>query len=247
MKRMSHLLLYCLLTIVLFSCKTPIDVTGTYSSLFRNNSQRLDISTIHKIVLNIDSTFNYFYIVMGDAEKYSSGTWKRIDKKTIVLNSDVSSSIIPLNVEVSSASDYKNPMINVKLIIPGKDEKEYRCTPYYVFNENFSMESFLPDRGSYSYEGVNTKNHILFFKVSKEPRTFEMIGPRPFKKYYVLETDHKAITMNGGDIVDVTVTVQDSLFSYRVFNNEKIKYNGNKLIFKNSEEKNKKYKLYLNE
>jgi hypothetical protein len=115
----------------MLSCHSTYDITGTYSML--NNP--------HKFVINTDSTFNYFYTVMGDVEKYSFGTWKQIGKNRILLNSNIQSNIIPLDVHVVS-SDNKNPMINLKLIIPGKDEKEYRCTPNYAFIGNYYIESF---------------------------------------------------------------------------------------------------------
>ena len=245
MKSTRHLLFYWLLIIGLSSCKTPIEVMGTYTSLFKNNPHRLNIYTVHKFVINADSTFNYFYIVIGDAEKYSSGTWKRIDRNTIVLNSDVQSNIIPLNVEIVP-SDNKNSVINLKLIVPGKDEKEYRITPQYaIIEDKWYVPNFESDRGSYSYEETNyySNNHELFFKVSKEPRVF--IPGRGKREYYLLETEHKKITMNDGDIVNVTVTVPDSLFSYRLFNFEKIKVNGGKMIFRDKEDNNKKNKLLI--
>ena len=237
MKSIKNLSFCWLLMIGLFSCKTPIKVIGTYETIFRDNPHRLDIYTAHRFVFNADSTFNYFYIVIGDAEKYSSGTWKQIDKRTIVLNSSIQSNIIPLDVEVTP-SDNKNPMINLKLIVPGKDEKEYRCTPQYALIGDYYVESFLPDRGSYSYEtNYYSNQHELFFKVSKEPRRF--IPGRGREEYYVLETERKKITLNDGDIVNITVSVPDSLFSYRVFDSRKIKIDGKKLIFKDDNKTNK--------
>ena len=246
MKLIKSIVFFWLFTIGLFSCSTPIDVMGTYISTFRGNPHRLDIHTVHKLVINADSTFNYFYIVMGDPEKYSSGTWKQIDKDIIILNSDIQSNTIPLNVEIIP-SNKKNSMINLKLIVPGEDEKEYRVTPFALIDNNWYMDSFLPDRGSHSYKVTNyySNEHDLFFKISKEPRTFERIGPRPFKEYYVLETEHKKTTLNDGDIVNVTINVPDSLFLYRIFNSEKIKVDGKKMIFKDKEVNNKTNKLYL--
>ena len=250
MKSTKILLLYWLLIVGLSSCKTPIDnVTGAYMSVIQNTKPYygLNLYAAHKFVFNADSTFNYSYIVIGDAEKYSSGTWKQIDKNTIVLNSNVQSNIIPLNVEIVP-SDNKNPMINFKLIVPGKEEKEYRATPQYAMIEDkLYVPNFDPDRGSYSYEITNyySNNHELFFKVSKEPRIVERIGTRPYKEYYILETEHKKITTNDGDIINVTVIVPDSLFSYRVFNTEKIKVDGKNLIFKDKEDNNKTNKLRI--
>jgi hypothetical protein len=254
MKTIKNVLYFGVLIIGFFSCKTPVyNIIGTYLPISDNRTKHLKglkIYTANKFVLNADSTFNYSYIVIGNEEKYSSGTWRRIDKNAIVLNSYIQSNVIPLNIEVVNSNN-KKPMINVKLIIPGKDEKEYRCTPYYAVIEGKWYEPntlFVPDRGSHSYEESNyySNEHELFFKVSKEPRQIEFVGPRLFKEYYVLETEHKKITTKDGDIVNVTVIVPDSLFSYRIFNNEKIKLRKNKLIFRDNERNNKTSKLILN-
>lgn len=236
-KLIKNLLFCCLLIGGLFSCKSPLnDVIGTYIA----NS---NLNTKHRFILNADSTFNYSYIVIGDIEGYSSGIWKRIDRNTIILNSDIQSNIIPLDIEITPSNN-KNPMINVELIVPEKDTKEYRCTPYFPVIGGY-IENFLPDRGSYSYEETNyySNNHELFYKVSKEPREF--IPGRGKVEYYLLPTEHKTIITNDGDIVNVTVIVPDSLFSYRVFNNEKIKIKGDKLIFKDKENNNKTIKLHI--
>ena len=236
MKQINKLFAILGVILIMFSCHSASHITGTYSK--RNNP--------HKFVINADSTFNYFYIIAGDIDKYSSGKWRQIDKNTIGLNSDVQSNIIPLNVEIVP-SDNKNSMINLKLIVPGKDEKEYRATPQYAIIEDkwyISNSFFTPDRGSHSYESTVSTNE-LFFKVSKEPRTVERMGPRPYKEYYVLETERKKITTNDGDIVNVTVTVPDSLFSYRIFNSEKIKVDGKKLMFMDKENNNKTNKLLI--
>ena len=245
MKLIKNLLFYLLLIISLCSCKSTVNVVGTYLSLFRDNPHKLDIYRAHRFVINADSTFNYSYIVIGEIEKYSSGTWRQINSNTIILNSDIQSKIMPLDVDIIP-SENKDATINVTLIIPEKDEKDYRCIPYFELMENYYVENFLPDRGSYSYKKTNyySNNHELFFKVSKEPYGF--IPGRGKREYYLLDTEHKKITTNDGDIVNITVSVPDSLFSYRVFNNTKIKFKGDKLFFRDAEEKNKMNKLYLN-
>ena len=245
MKLIKVFLFYLLLVIITCSCKSTTYTPGTYLSSFKDSPHGLDIYTAHKFVLNADSTFNYSYIVIGEVEKYSSGTWMQINSNTILLNSNIHSKIIPLDVDVIS-SDNKDITINLKLTVPGKDEKDYRATPQYAIVEDKWYEpSFDPDRGSYSYEETNyySNNHELFFKVSKEPRIF--IPGRGKKEYYMLETECKKITTNDGDIVNITISVPDSLFSYRVFDSERIKVDEKKMIFKDSEDNNKTNKLYL--
>jgi hypothetical protein len=218
---------------IMFSCHSISDITGTYS--MRNYS--------YEFVINADSTFHYS---KRHGRKYSSGTWKRQDKNTIVLESDIQSNIIPLKIEVTP-SDNKDPVINVKLIVPGKDEKEYRATPQFALAGNYYFDLFLPDRGSHSYEDPSyySNEHELFFRVSKEPRRLEELGTLPPKEYYSLNTERKKVTLNDGDIVNVTITVPDSLFLYRVFNSEKIKVDGKTMIFRDKENNNKKNKLKI--
>lgn len=243
MKSIKNLSFCWMLIIGLSSCKTSVDVAGVYIS--KNNLHGYGMSSIHKFIFSPDFTFNYFYIVIGDIEKKSSGTWKYMDKNTIVLNSNIQSNEVALSTEIVPSNN-KNPMINVKLIVPGKDEKEYRCSPYIaIIKDKYYVENFLPDRGNYSYEITNhySNNHEFFFKISKEPSEF--IPGRGKIEYYLLETEHKKIALNNGDIVNISVTVPDSLFSYRIFNDETIKFNGNKLIFKDKEDNNKTSKLHI--
>ena len=204
----------------IFSCYTITNIADTYSS--RNS--------LHTIVLNTDSTFNYFYNIEElKVNKYSCGKWSWIHRNKILLNSNVQSNIIPLDIEVIKSNN-KNTIINVDLSVPGKDEKDYRCVPYVALIEDIWYEPnslFIPNRGKYSYNSSNPINE-LFFNVVKEPRLIEF----PSKEYYKLDTERKKITTNVGDIIHVKIEVPDSLFSYRLFDSEIIKIHGRKLIFK---------------
>jgi len=267
----------------LSSCKTSADVEGTYLSLFRNNPHKLNIYTAHKFVFSADFTFNYSYIVIGDTEKYSSGTWEQIDKNTIVLNSNIQSNVLPLQVEKVNSEDShiqvcENLVIIQKISKYEYENEDFLVTPYIDGINYLDLHPELSDeplqitkndfcksmgletdtinlseivmtsppikRGSYCIYPEKPFD-TLYFKILKQPRKVERMGPRSYKEYYILETEHKKLTTNDGDIVNVTITLLDSLFSYRIFDNEKIKLSGNKLIFKDKEDNNKKNKLYI--
>jgi hypothetical protein len=231
MKNIDKIFVVLIVVFTCLACQSISNIPGTY--LMKNNA--------HTFIFNTDSTYSYHCFVFGNhIDKYSSGKWRWTERKTIILNSDVQSNIIPLQVNVESANNIRT-ITNVELNIFGKDEKEYRCTPQFaIIDDVWYVPGFLPDRGSHSYESSNTINK-LFYKISKEPRAFEWIGPYGGRReYYVLETEHKFIASNKGDIINVIVNVPDSLFSYRIFTDTEIKFKGDKLIFKDSEKKTKK-------
>jgi len=220
---------------IMISCHSVTNISGTYTT--RNR--------LHTFSINTDSTFNYFYMKVGsNADIYSSGKWSSISRSRIVLNSNIVNNIIPLDIEVIPSSNI-NTIIYVELMIPGKDEKDYYCFPCFDVKKDkwfTSKPFFTPDRGSHCYESTLKENE-LFYKVQKKPFVFERQGP--LRKYYIIDTEHKMINTNVGDIIHVKINVPDSLFSYRLFNSQKIKINGRKIVFKDNENNNKKKKLYI--
>jgi hypothetical protein len=62
--------------------------------------------------------------------------------------------------------------------------------------------------------------------------------------YYTLQTEEVNITMQPNETVVVNIALNDSLFSYRIFDNEVLKIKNKKLIFEDREENNKENTLY---
>lgn len=209
--------------IFLFSCQSISTIVGIHQ----------DVS--HRFIFNADSTFQYFYMAGTSVDRYSSGKWKATNKNKIVLNSNIQSKILPLKIDIIPSENELNNF-RVNLFIQGGNEKAYRAYPFVNANLFFN---FTPDRGSYNFDTGSFINKISF-KVSKEPMVIERLGAP--KEYYLLETEKKDINLNKGDSVIINIEVADSLFSYKIFKNEIIKFNGNKMIFK---DKTKASEFYL--
>ncbi|MDR0865330.1 MAG: hypothetical protein LBO74_10440 [Candidatus Symbiothrix sp.] len=221
MKTTSKLFFAGLFVFILYSCHTSSNIVGTYST-------KMDSKTF---VLNSDSTFRY----SCSEDLYSVGKWQQIDKHMIILNSDIRSSIVPLDIDIISTENEKDHVIKVKMITDGKSEKLYICEPYV---EDFIFPSFWPDRGSYEFSTITIDQ--IYFKIHRDPMVIERLGPG--REYNVLTTEHKKLNLTKGDEVNITVHITDSLFSYKVFSNTKLKVKRDKLIFR---DKNKTNKLSL--
>lgn len=188
-----------------------------------------------------DSTFIYKSMMGSIIEKYSEGKWKRLDKNTIILNSTIQNNNIPIQVNV--IPDNKNKRtICVNLNVPGQSVKDYVCYP--IFNDNIFPSMNPGDRGSYCiYSEVSI--HSIHFQIQKIPLTLKCLGPRQ-PEYYDIYS--KSVTINSkiGDSIIIKLQIPDSLFSYRIFRDTKLKISGENLIFKDIENGNKTNKLHLN-
>ena len=98
-------------------------------------------------------------------------------------------------------------------------------------------------KGSYCIYPENPFSS-LFFKIEKQPKWIKYTGGiQP--TYYTLQTEEINVQAQPGELVKITINLNDSLFSYRIFDNVMLKINDKKLIFKDSEENDKINKLYL--
>jgi hypothetical protein len=211
------------------SCYVTSNIVGTYSSP----------KSRHKFIIHTDSTFEYSYNVGGFKDKVSFGRWTQIDKNTIVLNSQIQSNTIPLNINILP-TDNKSSNIKVEIDVSGKNKKDYRCIPYI---DGINYYPFLfPEKGNYDFESILSIKNI-YFEIYKEPMILERFGVQ--REYNVLKTEIKEINSNVGDNISISIQLNDSLFSYRIFNNTILKFNGNKMAFKDPENKNKKSKLFI--
>lgn len=96
-------------------------------------------------------------------------------------------------------------------------------------------------RGNYCLS-LNEPVDSICFEIEKRPERFEST---PFvRTYYRLKTETVKIYPQS-NIFIFDIALNDSLFSYRIFDNEVLKFKGSKLIFKDSEKNNKTSKLQL--
>jgi len=83
----------------------------------------------------------------------------------------------------------------------------------------------------------------LYFKIKKQPKMITNMGIQP--SYYNLQTEKINVQVQPGDLIKVTICLNDSLFSYRIFNSEKIKVDGKNLIFIDKEDNSITNKLLI--
>lgn len=93
-------------------------------------------------------------------------------------------------------------------------------------------------RGSYCFLSTDPIDEI-YFEIIKQP---ERIEKRSFYKLRTININHP---VQLGESLVIDIILNDSLFSYRIFDNTKIKFKGDRLIFEDSEDNNKKKDLYL--
>jgi hypothetical protein len=223
MKIASKLFCTGIFVFILYSCQISPNIVGTYSKQTNRN----------KFILNADSTFRYSSYSYSE-DLHSVGKWQQIDKHTIILNSDVRSNIIPIDIDIVPTKNDKDHIIKVRVISDGISEKFYICEPYI---DGIPTPVFWPDRGSYEFS-TGFFSTGIYFKIYKDPMVFEWIGPGR-REYNVLSTEHKKLNLTKGDEVEITVHITDSLFSYKVFDNTILKIKRNKIIFKDGGKINK--------
>ncbi len=185
--------------------------------------------TPHVFILSEDSTFKYEYHAMWYSE--SSGTWQK-RKNTIYLNSFEQRNKMPVEY-TKIENNNKKAIINIKVNIADKPEKDYICFPYV----NGKSVFINPGKGSYSFDYEFPVDSISFL-IAK--RTFFLRGTGYKMSYDDIKTETIYPHLSVGESMDVTINLIDSLFGYKVFKDEKLEIKGGKIFFK---EKNRKYKL----
>jgi hypothetical protein len=215
---------------LLFGCSPNIRVIGKYSS--KSNPDFFEF--------NADSTFYYSYSAYHVNES-SSGRWTQLKGKTVILNSSIQSRDILLKID--RAFDTNNTGSSIELNFdPEIDLKNYKCAifindtlysfkggglivPTGLTNTEFEKEVNVSDTyfrytrcDSLLSLRVNGPIRSLFFKIIKYELNSSYLTRKPLQtEKYVSSSGlrHIALVAN--------VSFNDSLFNYRVFENEKIK------------------------
>ena len=223
-----------------------------------------------------DSTFIYkSTILYGSSfvDKYSDGTWSRIDNNSIVLNSRVKNNLVPVFIEkgnvdktqictnlVITQTKIKNPKWEYTdkdyLVIPYINSKNYLDLHPELSDEPVSvdlkqmigLDSDKSEKYVMSVPPVKRGNYCLsldepiediYFEIEKQPKVLSR------RTYYRLKTEKVNIPMQFNGTFVVNIALNDSLFSYRIFDNVILKINDKELIFKDIEENDKTNRLYL--
>lgn len=216
--------------------KTLFIISGIYffcSCISNSNIDLLDKSFsdkknwVHFIFLS-DSTFRYTYNNI-DPEK-SSGLWYR-KGNSIVLNSYNQTTDIQL-IFTKLKNNTDDIKINVQIKSDKGNEKDYICIPYSIKSDK---ELFYPSKGGYLLT-LNNLIDSLYFQVYRRPQVITTYGI--YNQLKGLKTEIIDVNLKTGETANISICIVDSLFSYRVFNNEKLEIKSeNSMIFKNQKKK----------
>jgi len=207
---MGKTVLIAILLILIFSsCTTNSFIIGEY------RSGRSTFS------FKKDSTFTY--ISRKNGYEYSSGSFK-IRNNKLLLNSIIQNNILPLKVVYEPAKEL-TPICSLHVIVSSNEpiETKYRCNPYI----NGIPSIFEVPTGSYSFNlNISPVKNIYFeiwkvqdYLISNHATSPVMTEVKAIKEYF------------NGDIY-AYINMNDSLVSYKVFDNVKLKFKNNKIVFK---------------
>jgi hypothetical protein len=266
MKQINKLVIVFGIVVILLSCRSTSDITGIY--LMQNNPHKFVLSSdstfgynyIDRGTIDIHSSGTWKRIgdntVIIDSRIKNNIVPMHIEKK----KSDKPTIQVCVNTLITKTAwkeytdkDYCiTPYINGKNYLDTHPElsdeplvfdiREMLGMDVSEKSDEYLVNAPPVKRGNYCL-CIDETIDSIYFMIKKRPKFFEWIGGAANHPYYILETEHKHTGSKAGEIINVTVNLNDSLFSYKVFNNTELKIRGNKLIFKDSEEKNKKNKL----
>ena len=215
------------LSLLLASCTNKIVLDGKYASQ----------ESPYGFVLKSDSTFEYkFY--QFHAYEYSSGKWYRKNSKSIVLNSGRSNTDIPLiPVSIIQLRDSSTNKFSFDFSSNGIAAKDCECA--IIINDTSKVIRRCDSISLINIEMIVNK---LFVEVRKSP--LQMTSFR--FSLYPLVTNVFSPLHSKGNVVKLKIIINDSLFSYRVFNSEKIGIRRRGLSFYDSKRKGKYWVPKLN-
>jgi hypothetical protein len=193
----TRLLLFFL--VIIYSCSSSVNLSGNYSSSH----------SPHSFNLNKDSTFSYRY-KFEFAYGYSKGTWSKIEGSKILLNSQIKSRVLIVNEHaLGSIGSLDSPSyFSINVNIPNADRASYRCL-IFVNDTLYGKASC----DSLSPISIPTSIKDIYFGITAGVT----IPARFLDTLYTEKMFPKSRTANK-DKIDISYN--DSLFNYRVFNNE---------------------------
>jgi len=266
MKNITIIIL-CILVTPLISCQTSKNIIGVYSA--KKNLNKFEFFSDSTFIYQSTVPYGGSRI-----NKYSDGTWSHIGNNSVILNSRVKNNLVPIYIEKNKSDKTQictNLIITQKKLENPRWEytdKDYFVTPYingknYLdlhpglsdesttisLRETIGLPPNKSDKDIINVPPVKKGNYCLSLDEPVESIYFEIEKQREMsigaKTFYRLKTEEINIPMQPKESVTVNIALNDSLFSYRIFDNEILKINDKKLIFKDSEENNKTNKLYL--
>lgn len=192
-----------LIILSLYCCTTNVKIVGKYASK----------ETPNCFQFKDDSTFIYVFRKFHLYE-YSTGSWRKIKNNRIEINSTIKNTILPLKTLEHGIGNLQKSELSIVLRQPtGIQLKDYKCEIY--INDNFYD---VKRCDSLSFVQINTRINSIYLKFFKDPVvvTTDII-------YLPIITEKYEVKSNSVVNLVIEVSIDNSLFSYKTFNNELIK------------------------
>lgn len=208
---MVKYLFYISLLLAGMGCSKGLILTGKYASKY--NSKK---NSPYGFNINTDSTFSYSFYQFHVYE-YSVGKWYRKKNKEIILNSTIKDASIPLFVTESPklAGNSEN-RFSFEFNSNGIAAKDCECT--IIINDTIRQ---IRRCDSIALVEVKVPVSRILVEVRKSPLLFTVLrfslNPLISNVYSVPE--------EFGNFTKFKIVVNDSLFSYKIFDNKRIKVN----------------------
>ena len=216
MKKNQYNISPIVLILFLFcNCSPGSKLSGVYSGN----------RTYTTFVLKDDSTFSYQYKFEFDY-KYSIGKWSRVGKNTISLNSHYKEKLLQLKTEQSIDS---SDNIDLTIITPGFERKYYECLI-------FINDSLYAKHKCDSVISLSVRKPVenVFLGLTADLKADTILITRSLDTIYTEKFYPKPDTFNK---YTLRIAYNDSLFNYKIFNNEILKISRKGLIFYDPKQK----------
>ncbi|GAB6010088.1 hypothetical protein [Dysgonomonas reticulitermitis] len=227
----KYFIYFFIVLCVYYSCTSSFKM-GLYNG--KNNS-----GNANEFTFSEDSTFTYDYY--GLIRKHSSGKYK-IKDDGIILNSSVKDITVPVKISVLLCDSLtgKNK-ITVLFNLPEEEQKNYRCIliinkdtlnnnedalKLYITQDIWMDDEWGTYTGYYSKPIDSIRLTVMRIPFLSPPGI--LIEPMETKTMYFDKVIGKDITIN--------LTINDSLFGYKVFDNIVLDIKRKKIIFIDVEE-----------
>ncbi|PWG82122.1 hypothetical protein [Pararcticibacter amylolyticus] len=197
-----------MLVLLLSNCSIKKNIIGKY------------YSGIHSVGIQLkeDSTFVYEHRNLH-LYQYSKGKWRHEKNNQISLESNIKSTLIPLNVQNQNITNAKNELsIDLKIADGGKTS-DYQCG-IYIDNKLYTIKRC--DSLSSVFINVPMNNFYFHFARDPQPDTTSYISQPVFTEKYQL-------MINQNNKARIDITLPDTYFYYKSFNGVVAKATGKSL------------------
>jgi hypothetical protein len=198
--------------ILMYGCHSGVELLGDYSSF----------QSPYTFYLYKDSTFSYRY-KFEYAYEYSQGTWSQVGGKMIVLNSQIKNRT--LAVEAQNLDDNASEIINhfsIDVNLINGNKNHYQCM-IFINDTLFTIKTC----DSLSSILINSPIKDYFFKLTTDTRM-------PTRFLDTLSTNKIFTKSSNSNNFKIKINLVDSLFNYRIFNNDILQVTNKGLNFYDS-------------